>query len=42
MKLPPFMFAAVLIVIFAIFLLTLTVWTVLFPDVHLTSNPNSP
>lgn len=42
MKLPPFMFAAIVIVIFAIFLLTLTFWNVLFPDVHLTSNPANP
>ena len=42
MKLPPFMFAAIIVVILAIFLLTLTFWNVIFPDFHLTSNPNNP
>jgi hypothetical protein len=42
MKPPPFMFAAILIVIFAIFLLSIVFWDQLFPGPHLTSNPNSP
>jgi hypothetical protein len=42
MKRPPFMFAAIVIVIFVVFLLAITFWTGVFPGPHLTSNPNSP
>ena len=42
MKFPPFMFAVIIIALFAIFLLALTFWNVLSPDLHLTSNPATP
>ena len=42
MKLPPFMFAAIILAILVIFLLALTFWNLVFPDFHLTSNPNMP
>ena len=42
MKRPPFMFAAIVIEIFVIFLLAITFWTGVFPGPHLTSNPSSP
>jgi hypothetical protein len=33
------MFAAIVIVIFIIFLITISLWTGVFPGTHLTSNP---
>jgi hypothetical protein len=39
MKRPPFMFAAIVVVIFVIFLLAIVLWTGVFPGPHLTSNP---
>jgi len=35
MKRPPFMFAAIVIMIFIVFLLSIVFWTVVFPGPHL-------
>jgi hypothetical protein len=36
------MFAAILVVIFLIFVLALVFWNQVFPGPHLTSNPTGP
>jgi hypothetical protein len=42
MKRPPLMFAAIVLVIFVVFLLIISFWTGVFPGPHLTSNPTAP
>jgi len=42
MKPPPFIFGAIVIVIFVVLLLAIVFWTGVFTGPHLTSNPSSP
>lgn len=40
MKRPPLMFAAIVVVIFMVFLVAIMFWTGVYPGPHLTSSPN--